>query len=582
MISIRYRWIAPVILGLVCAVAIWSDWLKMWLLGFDAGRGFFEAYRVAQGQLPYRDFLLQYPPLSTWLLGLAFRMAGSTYLTAQVVIDILSLAAVWLTWRLARKVLPDVLAVIVAAVLALQGANHLLMFSLFVWTPTVLTGMIGVLLLLMGALERHKTGRLSIGLALEMGLGSFVCLLSKPEFMLAVLATLLAMILVDMKLRISEWLLCLGPGALAYAVVGYSVGFSNLIEGVLGYGQATGTCPWWPTGIGIVGALVALGQGAVIISLYSLRHCESLRQAWYRLLVAVAGTAGYVYYNFIAFPPDLSILRSLNTALSLASILLPVMWWSIPVWLANTWRILWRHPSNRLMYLLTSAGLALAARGLFGTHKDNGTSVAVAAFPVLLIVGAYLLLSLSHNNIRLPLLILIPFVSAHFLIVTAKGILLDYMPLQTQAGLVLVRLDEERELYDYIVAHSSPGDYVLNLSYSANMGFAARRPAPTSTTQFGFFAPSQALLDADLLRFRQHPARLVIAEDSPSLGATYGWMGDIPLLRCSFPRIEWRLTEPLYPKKPIPIVEYIRANYQLTDRVGSWVIYVPNGNMPLR
>src|SRR3989304_218024 len=98
-LSINRTRLGLIVLGVTCAYAVWANWLKIYMLGFDAGRGFFEAYRLAQGELPYRDFMLQYPPLSTWLLGYAFRLFGSTFVTAQVVLDVIGAVVVWLTWR---------------------------------------------------------------------------------------------------------------------------------------------------------------------------------------------------------------------------------------------------------------------------------------------------------------------------------------------------------------------------------------------------------------------------------------------------------------------------------------------------
>ena len=135
-------------LAVLCAIAVWANWLKILTLWGDFGRGLFEAYRVAQGEVIYRDFTVQYPPLSTWLIGYAFRLFGSTFLTAQVVLDALSLIVIFLTWQLVRRLLPVAIALAITAAWLLQGANQYFFFTLSLYSPTQLTGMIGILLFL--------------------------------------------------------------------------------------------------------------------------------------------------------------------------------------------------------------------------------------------------------------------------------------------------------------------------------------------------------------------------------------------------------------------------------------------------
>ena len=136
------------VLAAICVFAIAANWLKLLTLWGDAGIGLLEAQRVAQGELPYRDFALRYPPLSTLLLGYAFRLFGSTFITAQVFYNVLSAAIILLMWLVARRLLPPLTALAVAAVIALQGSNQYYFFTLSVFSHAHLTGLIGNLLLL--------------------------------------------------------------------------------------------------------------------------------------------------------------------------------------------------------------------------------------------------------------------------------------------------------------------------------------------------------------------------------------------------------------------------------------------------
>jgi len=81
-------------------------WGKMASFWGDSSRWLFEGYRVALGEVPYRDFSWQYPPLSILLLGACFRLFGSSIVVAQVFVNVLSIGIVLLTWVVARRLLP--------------------------------------------------------------------------------------------------------------------------------------------------------------------------------------------------------------------------------------------------------------------------------------------------------------------------------------------------------------------------------------------------------------------------------------------------------------------------------------------
>src|ERR1700737_3938720 len=91
--------ILPVaLLMLLCVLFSAVRWLKTESFWGDSARWIFEAWRAASGELPYRDFAWQYPPLSLPLFGAAFRVFGASFLVAQIVVDIISTAIVLLSW----------------------------------------------------------------------------------------------------------------------------------------------------------------------------------------------------------------------------------------------------------------------------------------------------------------------------------------------------------------------------------------------------------------------------------------------------------------------------------------------------
>jgi hypothetical protein len=50
----------------------------------------------------------------------------------------------------------------------------------------------------------------------------------------------------------------------AYLLLGSVVGYANLADALRGYGLATVPCAWWPTGLGVFGALAARGAAGLV------------------------------------------------------------------------------------------------------------------------------------------------------------------------------------------------------------------------------------------------------------------------------------------------------------------------------
>src|SRR5512143_2021472 len=119
--SNRSAWLSLSLVTSICTLFIVLRWGKLDSLWGDPARWLFEAYRAASGETLYRDFAWQFPPLSLLLMSGAFRLLGSTFDVAQIVLDVLSLIAVLLLWILARRIMPPTLALVttVAGVIAI-------------------------------------------------------------------------------------------------------------------------------------------------------------------------------------------------------------------------------------------------------------------------------------------------------------------------------------------------------------------------------------------------------------------------------------------------------------------------------
>ena len=73
-------------------------------------------------------------------------------------------------------------------------------------------------------------------------------------------------------------------------------GFANLRAGISAYGLATAFCPWWPTGLGVLGLLGALGEAVVIAAVLSIPFRRR-----YPGLPWLAVPGGILYLTYLAY-----------------------------------------------------------------------------------------------------------------------------------------------------------------------------------------------------------------------------------------------------------------------------------------
>jgi hypothetical protein len=593
-----------VLCGVLCALR----WGKLDTLWGDSARWMFEAYRASTGELPYRDFAWQYPPLAILLCAAALAAMGAKFAVLQGLLDVVSTIVVLLTWDTARRYLPGVLPICAAIALACAGAantGNFALFSLQVYTPAILIGMIGLLLVireLTDYLQRGSLPRKSFGWIV---LGTTIGMLSKPEFILGVVGCFAAVAIVDLRGRfrdstLSEWAsfhAFLSGGALAPALVAYIAaavlcGWSNVMAGIAGYGIAARACPWWPTGLGLFGAAVAVGYGVIAAAGLLLLHVRCSwtfhRQTVVRLcvgaLISIAGVLTYLPYTAAELPVfsgGMTPVRFVGYLLSTGTVLLPVMWIGILLWIVLTAGLLRQPKASRtepaMLLLLLTPAVLISLRGLFGGTMSQLTQVSVAAYPIWFIVGSYLMYRFLRGFVPVDRAIatVALIVSAYAALRLGGAAVTEvrtlYTRLNTDAG--TIRLQDSSEapkVYAYVLAHTDPGEPIVDVA-AGGVNFAGHRGSPIFSTQFTALSPEPRYLDADLSRIEHDPPRIVIANDGPNFQASYGLCLNTA---CTFPRLVWRSNRlACDPSQSFPVLDYIRSHYRPAAHFGQKVIY---------
>jgi len=156
------EWLTFGLLLGAAATALWSS-RAHGLMMLDEGYLLQPVQRMMQGELLYRDVFAHYAPLRFHLLAQAFGWLWPSVLVARTVLMGVVLVNVALTFRLARRFAPPLLAVVPAALVALVPGPWTKAFFGFTIASTALA--------LARALERPSAARFAVlGLAAGVGL----------------------------------------------------------------------------------------------------------------------------------------------------------------------------------------------------------------------------------------------------------------------------------------------------------------------------------------------------------------------------------------------------------------------------
>ena len=121
----RLRRIAPGALLWLAGLAVGVVTLRNWIQVNDEGLMLQAAARIADGQIPYRDFWWFYPPGQSYLLALIWKLTGPSLIPWRVVRAVSDATVALLVWRLALRrggSIPALFAWL-AAILAVSSAT---------------------------------------------------------------------------------------------------------------------------------------------------------------------------------------------------------------------------------------------------------------------------------------------------------------------------------------------------------------------------------------------------------------------------------------------------------------------------
>jgi hypothetical protein len=211
---------------------------------------FTESGMTASGQMPYRDFTWQYPPLGIFGPAFVVWLFGESMTTFYLLTTSLGFATVFVIYKICRLQGFGAITSLLWA-FGIAGASNMatsrLIGSVGAYTPSWPIGFFGIVLIAWGvsvvAIRPKKSG----GALITTGVA--IALLSKQEFAVAAIVPFLLLVTFSLLSRnsfrtesITNTLLKFAGGGIALAMLAYLAvtlftGFKPLLEGLGGYGQ---------------------------------------------------------------------------------------------------------------------------------------------------------------------------------------------------------------------------------------------------------------------------------------------------------------------------------------------------------
>jgi hypothetical protein len=177
-------WLGLYVVGAVALLHIIVTWGHIESFSHDAGLWLHQVERFAHGEVPYRDFYWQFPPLGLWVLGWVARLLGSNVTIAWGTTALILLLSVFFYYRYASNLIefPFTLPIVLGCLLLAFGyvRLHALPLALGTYTPTVTVGFLFLLVALLQAIRLFETGKARN--VLVLGLFCGFCVLTKHDF----------------------------------------------------------------------------------------------------------------------------------------------------------------------------------------------------------------------------------------------------------------------------------------------------------------------------------------------------------------------------------------------------------------
>ena len=586
------------------------------------------AARVLAGDVLYRDVTWMYGPLPVYLLSFFFRWLGIHTAAFMAVMQLLAVAGVLLTYRVARFLLPTWLALLGTVVMLAGGWWGGYISYALSYTGAIPLGAVLGLLFLVCLLSylRYAPCTLLWGGRLWLlcaGLATGGAILTKPEFALACLGTGL-LILTGIAVYPAGWagtrrgalrglavytIAAVASAGIGYGILAWRAGPADLWAGISAYEQDAILLAAWPPwgtpesrGTIVVGMGIWLGLAGLLMAGLARRRKHVL---WAGVLALLGLTLALLPEWWRPFPGPHLLLYTVygrgnpappaaaprDSHIAALEQLLSAFWapaTTVLTGLILGLGILWLRARRRgrpltpttwiIMALCLYSALGdvrsyLYPTGTFHFHYLN------TFFPVLLYPATYLLPGTTgwfeapargRRALAIVIGILVVYGLSGLVWTTSYLARMQTM-LPSRRGPVLFYPSTSREpaqveMMQYLLSHTHPGQTVVIVGHEPGFYFLAglRNPLRQDTILPGM-GSSPAEVQQILGRLAADPPALIIVPQSVVHGG--GWFWDLPVGRVAYANLA-------------PVWDWVAAHYRVRETVGAepwgFTIYEPD------
>jgi hypothetical protein len=166
MQQMQFQSKAVIVLFLSCMLCVLFAQIKIPFLYYDEGFAVFNATRIMDGDVPYKDFWTIYPPGQFYVLAVIFKTFGTTLLVARIYDTIVRFVIVISVYLIAKKITSHTLALLACTVSTLLlGFADSYAYAVF---PAMALALLSILSLVQYTLTGKRRWALLTGMLIGM------------------------------------------------------------------------------------------------------------------------------------------------------------------------------------------------------------------------------------------------------------------------------------------------------------------------------------------------------------------------------------------------------------------------------
>ena len=493
----------------------------------DVTRWLFEIEKIGNGLHPYRDFTWQYPPFSVYLFGVWASLFGNALISIKILHILIGLVIFYLSYSIIYteiKNRSNSILLVTLVFLLTNFSNHFRLFSIQLYTPAVLTALLGTILTIFMVQRLLYEEQITHKNVLLLALGLAITLSSKPEWGLATLLIVLIYALANYKVLKIRFLLFLMAYSFGFTMVFYgpaliTSGVHEIINGITGYGFAGGQVEevkkkvFFYYDIYIFICLVSAFVFGTICIVYRNRNVKYLLFLMAAVLVLQIVLVNYPNYEHLS---QFRILKVIVDSTRHSPILLIILLSIYPL----VFKTKKMDRKNYLFYFIIGFGVLLLNLRviLLGGHFSffYPFSLLITFLIVKLLTESYQATSDENEHITFkPVFILSIFAASCFLFFNKNSTTVSIETKKGEFAAGASYMSPFQKVLDYLSKNRAENDKVISIPYGGNFEYVLGQNHNIYQTQFVRFSLSEENKSKVVDQLKKINPKFIVSMDFP-------------------------------------------------------------------